>query len=89
MTDPVWVRFSSAEAVMARAIPKSATFTWPALVIMMLPGLMSRWTTPLWWAKPRAAATSAAMPAAVLAGGVPWVRRISDRLRPSMNSMTM
>ena len=30
MTDPVWVRFSSVLAAMARAMPKSATLTWPA-----------------------------------------------------------
>ena len=29
ITVPTWVRFSSALAVMARAMPKSATFTWP------------------------------------------------------------
>ena len=30
-----------------RARPKSSTFTCPASLTMMLPGLMSRWTTPL------------------------------------------
>ena len=44
---------------MARAMPKSATFTWPVGVMMTLPGLMSRCTTPLRWAKPSAPATSA------------------------------
>ena len=29
ITEPAWVRFSSALALMARAMPKSATFTWP------------------------------------------------------------
>ena len=29
MTEPVWVRFSLGAAGMARAMPKSATFTWP------------------------------------------------------------
>ena len=66
MTEPVWVRFSSAPPEMARAMPKSATFTCPAAVIRMLPGFTSRWTTPLRWAKPRAAATSAA----IAGGGV-------------------
>ena len=32
---------------MARAMPKSATFTWPLAPIRMLAGLMSRCTTPL------------------------------------------
>ena len=64
MTAPVWVRFSSASAPMARAMPKSVTFTWPVAVIRTLPGLTSRCTTPLRWAKPSAAAMSAAMSAA-------------------------
>ena len=34
------------ESEMARAMPKSMTLTWPAAVTMMLPGLMSRCTTP-------------------------------------------
>ena len=89
MTEPVWVRFSSAPPSMARAMPKSATFTCPAAVIMMLPGFTSRWTTPLRWAKPRAAATSVAMPAAASGGGRPSLRRMSDRLLPSTYSMTM
>jgi hypothetical protein len=52
MTEPVWVRLSSLVAVIARAMPKSATFTSPASVMSTLPGFTSRWTTPLRWAKP-------------------------------------
>ena len=33
-------------SAIARAIPKSMTFTAPASLIMMLPGLMSRCTIP-------------------------------------------
>ena len=49
---------------MARAIPKSATFTRPSLESMMLPGFTSRWTIPRAWAAERARATSAATRAA-------------------------
>ena len=59
MTEPVWVSSSSLPPK-ALAMPKSATFTWPFWLIMMLPGLTSRWTVPLRWAKPSAAATSLA-----------------------------
>ena len=39
MTEPAWVRLSSVVAVMARAMPKSATFTWPLLVDEDVAGL--------------------------------------------------
>ncbi len=48
MTAPVWVRLSS--VLMARAMPKSVTFTWPSSVIRTLPGFTSRWMTPCLWA---------------------------------------
>ena len=48
MTGPVWVRLSS--VLMARAMPKSVTFTWPSAVMRTLPGFTSRWTTPWRWA---------------------------------------
>ena len=89
MTEPVWVRFSSLLAVMARAMPKSATLTSPVLVMSTLPGFTSRWTTPLRWAKPRAAATSAAMPAARFGSMGPSLRMISETVWPSTYSMTM
>ena len=50
MTAPVWVSPSLAWLT-ARAIPKSATLTWPVWSIRTLPGLTSRWITPLRWAK--------------------------------------
>ena len=89
MTDPAWVRLSSADAEMARAMPKSVTFTTPDDEMSTLPGLMSRCTTPLRWAKPSAAATSVATSAARWGWSVPSLRRMSARLRPSTYSITM
>ena len=37
------------ESAMARAMPKSITFTWPDGVSMTLAGLMSRWMMPERW----------------------------------------
>ena len=45
---PVWVSPSSPAS--ARAMPKSATSVLPSVVSRMFSGLMSRWTTPCWWA---------------------------------------
>ena len=90
MTAPAWVRFCcSAPPVMAWAMPKSATFTWPVGEMMMLPGFTSRCTTPLRWANPSAAATSAVISADRRGCSGPSVRMISDRLRPSTYSITM
>ncbi len=50
MTAPVWVRFSSTAASMARPMPQSATFTDPVGVMRMFPGLMSRCSIPALWA---------------------------------------
>ena len=41
-----WV-IVAAESSSARAMPKSMTLTTPCSEIMMLPGLMSRWTMPM------------------------------------------
>ncbi len=76
-------------AFIARAIPKSATFTWPLLPMRMLAGLMSRCTTPLRWAKPRAAATSLAISAACWVVTVLLSRRMSARVRPCTYSIAM
>ncbi len=89
MTAPAWVRLASVPPMTAWAMPKSATFTWPLGAMRMLPGLMSRCTTPLRWANPSAAATSAAISAARRGCRGPSVRTMSERLRPSMYSMTM
>ena len=45
MTEPTCVRLASVGAFIARAMPKSATFTWPFEPIRMFAGLMSRWAT--------------------------------------------
>ncbi len=87
ITVPVWVRFSRDDT--ARAIPKSATFTWPRGERSTLPGFTSRWTTPLRWAKASAEATSMVMSAARSGCRGPSSRRIWERLRPSTYSMTM
>ncbi len=90
ITAPAWVRFRVASLLDdAWAMPKSATFTCPAGVMRMLPGLMSRWTTPLRWAKASAAATSAVISADRLGCSGPSVRMISESGRPSTYSMTM
>jgi hypothetical protein len=89
MTVPACVRFSSEVAVMARAMPKSATLTCPLEVMSTLAGFTSRWTTPLRWANPRAAATSEVMSAARSGCRGPSARTMSARVRPSTYSMTM
>ena len=45
ITAPAWVSFDSAAAPIARAMPKSATFTCPFVPIRMFAGLTSRWTS--------------------------------------------
>ena len=47
-TAAVWVMVEEASE-MARAMPKSMTFTSPLGVSMTLPGLMSRWMIPARW----------------------------------------
>ena len=86
ITAPVRVRPSPAP--LARAIPKSATFTWPSGVSSTLPGLMSRCTTPARWAAARALAMSAAIPAAATGSIGPWAMT-SRRVWPSTYSITM
>ena len=48
ITAAVWVIAEDASA-MARAMPKSITFTSPDGVSITLAGLMSRWTMPARW----------------------------------------
>ena len=76
-------------AEIARAMPKSVTFTWPSVDSSTLPGLMSRCTTPFLWAKPRAAAMSMPMSAARAGSSEPSWRSTSARLRPATYSITM
>ena len=89
ITAPAWVRLDSVGALTARAMPKSATFTWPLAPIRMFAGLMSRWTSPASWAKLSAAATSLAISAACLAVTRPLERRMSASVRPWTYSMAM
>ena len=74
---------------MARAMPKSVTFTVPLASRRMLPGFTSRWITPLRWANPRAAAAAAPMSAARSAGMAPLLLRSADSGLPSTYSITM
>ena len=76
------------EFEMARAIPKSITLTWPVLVIMMLPGLMSRCTTPARCEYSRAVSTPSMMRTASEASTAPS-RMMSLSRRPSTYSITM
>ena len=78
-----------AASAIARAMPKSATFTRPSRVTRMLPGLMSRWTKPFSWAAAIAWATSAVRRAAWRGGRAPLRRMIEARSSPSTSSMTM
>ncbi len=74
---------------MARAIPKSITFTAPARLIMMLAGLTSRCTMPLRWLKSKAAQTSAITSIALRGVIGPVLRTMSRNVSPSTYSMTM
>ncbi len=89
MTEPTCVRLASVGALSARAMPKSATFTWPFVPIRMFAGLMSRCATWLSWAKPSAAATSLAISAACFEVSCLLVARISASVRPCTSSITM
>lgn len=46
MAVPIRVASTPEPGSRMRATPKSSTFTSPASVMKMLPGLMSRWTIP-------------------------------------------
>ncbi len=48
ITAAVWVIVDELSEI-ARAMPKSITFTSPAGVSMTFPGLMSRWMMPARW----------------------------------------
>lgn len=70
-------------------MPKSITFTAPAVEIMMFAGLTSRWMIPLRWLKSRAAQTSAMTSTTRCWVSGPVVLTISRSVCPSTNSMTM
>ncbi|CRH64220.1 Uncharacterised protein [Chlamydia trachomatis] len=77
------------ESVIARAIPKSMTFTLPSFVNMMLPGLISRCTKCCEWEYSSAPNTPDTMATASLIGtGVPSASS-SLTVCPSTYSITM
>ena len=69
-----------------RASPKSSSFG-PLFVSMMLPGLRSRWTMPLWCAFASAPATAAPMRSTASSGRAPLLMR-SPSDSPSISSIT-
>ena len=73
---------------MARAMPKSITFTAPAEVIMMLAGLISRCTMPRLWLNSSAVHTSAMMEIARCGGIAPWRAISLPTVAPSTYSIT-
>ncbi len=73
---------------MARAMPKSITFTWPVCVTMMFAGLMSRWTTPARCEYSRAVRMPSVMRTAS-AGATGPSEMMSESGRPSTCSITM
>ncbi len=84
---PAWVSVRLPAALMARAMPKSATIACVP-ESRMFSGLMSRWMIPCPWAKARASATSRAMWSASSSGSL---RSRSKRCRsdsPSTYGMT-
>ena len=85
-TVAVWVRESE---VVARAIPKSMTFTSPVVVSMMFPGFTSRWTIPARWANDRASATPRAISTARSGMRGAPSRSIWESVLPWTYSMTM
>ena len=88
ITAAVWVTLFPLSA-MARAMPKSITFTAPDLEIMMLAGLTSRWMMPCWWLKFSAWQASAITSSARRAGIGPSLWMMSRNVTPSTYSMTM
>ncbi len=73
----------------ARAMPKSITFTAPALLIMMFAGLTSRWMMPCWWLKFNASHASAMTSTACCWFIGPSLRTMSRNVTPSTYSITM
>ncbi len=61
------------------ARPKSTTFTWPRLVMKMLPGLMSRWRMPSVCAASSASATVMAMSMTRSTGQRPGAEDLVER----------
>ena len=81
------VRVSRA-ASRARAIPKSVILTWPSSVTSRLPGLMSRWMTPLRCAAYRPLAACSMMSSVTWGSRAPFRERIAASGSPCTSSMT-
>ena len=75
-------------SVMARAMPKSMTLTWPLCVTMTLAGLMSRWTTPARCEYSSAVRMPSVMRTASSGATAPSAM-MSESGRPSTYSITM
>ena len=88
MTAAVCVTLLPASAI-ARAMPKSITFTAPALLIMMFAGFTSRWMMPCWWLKLSAWQASAIVSMARCDGIGPSLCTMSRSVTPSTYSITM
>ncbi len=78
----------AAESSSARAMPKSMTLTMPCTEIMMLPGLISRWITPI-----RCEYSSAFNTPTITCSASRWLKapftlRMSRRVCPLTYSMT-
>ena len=84
----VWVTVAE-ESSMARAMPKSMTFTAPVEVSMMFPGLMSRCTMPARWEYSRASSTPVVISTASGIGTASPSPRSSRTVCPSTYSITM
>ncbi len=73
----------------ARAMPKSMTFTWPVRVSMTLAGLMSRWTMPARWEYSSAWSTPMVISSDRSGSSLRPECSSSRRVEPSTYSMTM
>ena len=81
------MRASRGSGASALARPKSSTFTVPAAVSLMLPGLRSRWTMPLSCAASSASAIWRANSSATSSGKGPPESQ-SANVGPAMSSIT-
>ncbi len=75
-------------SVTARAMPKSITLIAPLGVIMMLDGLISRWTIPAAWLCSSASSTTPTTSSARSGANGPSPSRTSRRVAPSTSSIT-
>jgi len=86
-TMPVWVRRSSPASLTAVARPKSVSTARP-FENRMLPGLMSRWTSPFPWAYSSASAISRAIASVSSTDSGPSFAILSVNVDPSTKGIT-